>query len=196
MQYSKMAASILFVLASASWGQSMYRCGSTFSQTPCGAGQQEIEVKAQRDCDLEANRYMPRCARASASSGPHINDAALAEYRRQKADLAERRRHAPPEPAKIEATKRTCETAVRAALKDPEGARVRDVTRMGPSILFISSDKTLPAVDYSMIVNGKNSYGGYAGEKPWLCVLDPGESNVIKVNEVGFPYLKQPWYDQ
>lgn len=41
--------------------QTMYKCGTTYSQTPCGAGQKEIEVKVDDPCDSEANKYSSAC---------------------------------------------------------------------------------------------------------------------------------------
>lgn len=76
-----------------------------------------------------------------------------------------------------------CETAVRNQMKDPESAKIKDIRRS-------RTDRwcRTPPIQvryYWMTVNGKNSYGGYVGEKPYRCALDMGESVVLGVAQIG-----------
>ena len=76
-----------------------------------------------------------------------------------------------------------CETAVRNQMKDPESARFKDMHRS-------RTDRwcTKPPIQvryYWVTVNGKNSYGGYVGEKPYRCALDMTESVVLGISQIG-----------
>lgn len=76
-------AGLLAGLTGASQAQTMYRCGSTYSQTPCGAGQKEIEVKAEDPCELEANKYSSTCIMRP--SKPYSSKPSAAEEKKQAA---------------------------------------------------------------------------------------------------------------
>jgi hypothetical protein len=53
----------LFAISGAMYvnAQTMYKCGTTYSQTPCGTGQKEIDVKTDDPCENEANKYSSAC---------------------------------------------------------------------------------------------------------------------------------------
>ena len=75
-----------------------------------------------------------------------------------------------------------CDAAVRAEMKDPEAARVSNIRRGR------IGKWCRPNIDvryYWMVVNGKNSYGGYVGDKPYRCALDMSESTVLGVAQIG-----------
>lgn len=57
---------------------------------------------------------------------------------------------------------------------DPDSVRVTSVSRRG--VLQIGGQ---PLRVYGMRVNAKNGYGGYAGEKDFLCLADPADERLI-----------------
>lgn len=75
-----------------------------------------------------------------------------------------------------------CESALRQAMKDPAAAMVSGIRR-GRTGEWCNPD--IQVRYYWAIVNGKNSYGGYVGEKPYRCALDMAETKVLKVSQIG-----------
>lgn len=170
--------------------QTMYRCGSTYSQTPCGAGQKEIEVKADDPCELEGNKYSSTCIMRP--SKPYSSKPSAAEEKRYAADKKRideshewnrkalaRINQAIPDPALVEENKKTCIASVTAMLKDPESARFGKAIRMGAE-LDPRDGMLIPSVMYTVMVNAKNSYGGYTGSKPYLCVFSADEKQFTR----------------
>lgn len=148
--------SLLFTVA---YGQTMYRCGNTFSEQPCGPD-----------------------ARKLATGTSQITAAQeLTNFRKKMADKLP---DSPPPPAVIAANKTICEQQARAKLKDPEGARIKDVTRVGAANQY-NNGPIFPGVTYTLIVNGRNSYGGYTGEKLHACAFTPDERTFSHTYEVG-----------
>ena len=62
-----------------------------------------------------------------------------------------------------------CLDAIRPSLKDPESARVEAV------------HPGLKPGEINMLVNAKNSYGAYAGAKPYVCTLSPDGKRVVDI---------------
>lgn len=168
----------------------MYRCGSTYSQTPCGAGQKEIEVKADDPCELESNKYSSTCIMRP--SKPYLSKPSAIEEKRQAADMKVKKERdewnkkaidqinlATPDAALVDENKRTCIARVTALLKDPESARFGNTIRMGAE-LDPRDGMLIPSVMYTVMVNAKNSYGGYTGSKPYLCVFSANEKQFTR----------------
>lgn len=66
--------------------QTMYRCGTTYSQTPCGVDQKEIELKVSDQCDSEENRMSSACImRPSKPYKPYQPSAAEKKLRASEA---------------------------------------------------------------------------------------------------------------
>ncbi len=141
-------ASAIFCFAAQ--GQSVYKCGNTFSQTPCGADAKQIGVAPE----IPLSRELP----------PDI----------------------PPAGDRIAANMATCERETRASMKDPEAAKIKDIKRSGVSQQY-HRGKTFAGVTYTMNVNGKNSYGGYVGERLYSCVFDSTETTYMYSKDLG-PY--------
>lgn len=130
--------------------QSVYKCGNTFSQTPCGADAKQIG----KEPAIPVSTKLP-------------------------ADI-------PPPADRIAANIATCEAKTRAAMKDPDAAKIKDISRAGVSLQY-RSGRAFPGVSYHMNVNGKNSYGGYVGEHLYSCVFDITETTYLYSQDVG-PY--------
>lgn len=75
-----------------------------------------------------------------------------------------------------------CEAALRTepAWKDASSLQVTNMKRTGFTTIKMHGT-TLVAVQYSATVNGKNSYGAYAGQKPAFCFLNETETKVLKI---------------
>lgn len=170
--------------------QTMYRCGSTYSQTPCGAGQKEIEVKADDPCEIETNRYSSTCIMRP--SKPYSKKQSAAEENKQatekkaKEERDEWNKRAVdkisltiPDPALVDENKKTCVNQVTYLLKDPESARFGNVLRIGAE-LDTQHGMSIPSVWYSVMVNAKNSYGGYTGSKSFICVFSTDEKKFMR----------------
>lgn len=82
-------------------------------------------------------------------------------------------------PEVVEANKRLCEFALRLRMKDPESARITNVSRLG--VQYYNIPNTPPGVTYTALVNGKNSYGGYTGEDSKICIFSLDETKFVKV---------------
>lgn len=69
--------------------------------------------------------------------------------------------------------RRLCSAAIKSMLKDPESLRIEGMhTGLQPG-------------QYNLLVNAKNSYGGYTGAKPFVCTLSPDGKRVVKVMNFG-----------
>ncbi len=84
----------------------------------------------------------------------------------------------PPSNDRIAANMSTCEKATRAAMKDPDAARIRRIGRIGPVFQWVAGQRGT-GVAYHLGVNGKNSYGGYTGEKLYVCGFDDSETTLV-----------------
>ena len=120
--------------------QSIYKCGSTFSDQPCGPDAKQI------------------------GKAP---TAAL----RLPADI-------PPSADRIAANLATCDRTTRASMKDPDAAKIRPIGRVGPAFQWKMGERVV-GVNYAIAVNGKNSYGGYTGEKTYFCGFDSTETTMF-----------------
>ncbi|HEY3046819.1 MAG TPA: hypothetical protein VGJ72_05050 [Polaromonas sp.] len=139
---------VLALLGATGHAQTMYRCGNTFSERPCGP---DAKVLVQGPAKEQPLVALP---------------------------------DTPPSADVIEANKLACASAVRNAMKDPEAARIGTVTRSGPGVDYFQM-RTFQVVIYFVNANGKNSYGGYTGEKLHMCSFDPSEKTIIRTRELG-----------
>lgn len=74
-----------------------------------------------------------------------------------------------------------CLEAIKSTLKDPASARIELVTKDSIVDVTTADGKVQPAQKHSLSVNAKNSYGAYAGAKPYRCLLTVDERRVIDV---------------
>lgn len=66
-----------------------------------------------------------------------------------------------------------CSEAIASTLKDPPSLRIEGMhTGLRPG-------------EYNLMVNAKNSYGGYTGAKPFVCQLSADGKRVLKVKQFG-----------
>lgn len=89
---------------------------------------------------------------------------------------------APPAAEAISAIETDCRTWITRvpAWKDPESVRIGPITR---AELVTRDGRMLRA--YRVMVNGKNSYGGYAGERPFVCYADETAAKVVDLYKPG-----------
>lgn len=82
---------------------------------------------------------------------------------------------------RVQAMKAACIDWIRRvpAWKDRDSVKISDVSRGGAQVITID-DSPLVVVSYTAIVNGKNSYGGYGGEKLYVCYANEQETKIIK----------------
>lgn len=69
----------------------------------------------------------------------------------------------------LEAAKRLCAAAIAPTLKDP------------PSLRIEGAHTGLQPGEVNLLVNAKNSYGGYTGAKAYTCQLSPDGKSVLSV---------------
>lgn len=127
-------------MSGAAGAQTMYRCGNTFSQQPCGADAKEVNI-------APAVARLPK-------------------------DVL-------PAPEVVERNKKLCEQVVRMRMKDPEGARITELKRVGVRRFDLPNTPT--GVTYLLTVNGKNSYGGFTGEEPKICIFSLDETKFLQM---------------
>ncbi len=87
----------------------------------------------------------------------------------------------PVDEATIQLASSLCEAAARAIMKDPEAARISNIHRSRTDNWCNPSRKVRY---YWMMINGKNSYGGYTGDQPYRCALDISETDVLSVIQI------------
>lgn len=133
---------LAFLLAAGTAGaQTMYRCGNTFSQEPCGPGATEIKAAGVPQPIVDTVKEDPA---KTAAMG-----AACQEYLTR----------AP-------------------AWKDRASVRVSGVQRGRLADATIAG-KTTRVRMYGAIVNAKNGFGGYSGERLALCYTDVAETKIL-----------------
>lgn len=88
----------------------------------------------------------------------------------------------PPPEAVIAANLALCEATVRRRMKDPGSAKITPIGRGGPDFMYRSGQR-VQGVTYHVAANGKNSYGGYTGEKIHVCAFDAAERTLIFTEE-------------
>lgn len=72
--------------------------------------------------------------------------------------------HADP----LDQPRRLCSAAIAPTLKDPASLRIEGLhTGLQPG-------------EYNLLVNARNSFGGYTGAKPFVCRLSPDGQRVVE----------------
>lgn len=162
------------------FAQTMYKCGNTYSQTPCAADAKKIEVKPAVgvDCSSTNHMFSETCKEKSISSGSHNVAEARAKVQKQIDVMAP---IVPPSADVVEENKKRCLTRIMAMLKDPESARVSEVSRAsGPQPDYETARGWFPSISYTVSINAKNSYGGYTGSRLWACSFDLSEQEILR----------------
>jgi hypothetical protein len=163
------------------YAATLYKCGSTFSQTPCATDARKIEVKPAVgvDCSDYKNMFSDACRTKPGSDIPNDVSAARAKVQKQIDAMPPT---ASPSPGVVDANKKRCLARIMTMLKDPESARVGEVSRApGPAPDYETTRGWFPSIAYTLSINAKNSYGGYTGSKTWLCSFDLAEKELLRV---------------
>ena len=147
------------VLSTGASAQGVYRCGNEYSAQPCGANSKQV-VAPPPPPAVSTSTLPPR---------PHV----LPDTK-------------PPPVERIAANLALCESATRLKMKDPDAAKIRPIRRHGPTTVFIDG-KFVHGIDYFVAANGKNSYGGYTGEKLFICAFDRAEMTLLRTSETDSP---------
>ena len=129
----------LALVAGAASAQHLYRCGSTFSQTPCGPDAKQVSAAVPQP------------------SGPVDPEVRV----------------------KIEDDCRRWIVGV-PQWKDRESVRIGTIYRGANQP---RDGRVLRA--YHVSVNAKNSYGGYQGERPFVCYADEASAKVLDLYQPG-----------
>ena len=182
----------------------IYKCGSTYSQVRCAPDAKEVQAErppsrarapGPESPLLEASRTAMEASRVRAEAEARRLDeegeqrkarvAAAVQSGRQRLESA--RQRPAPDAATVSRNLGLCEKTIRDAMKDPEAARISAGRREGPALQFGQPELLPVAIEYYFKVNGKNSYGGYTGNKLYVCTFDLTETRLIAMREVG-PY--------
>ena len=156
------------------FAQSVYKCGSVYSQISCANDAQKVEVKPAVGVDCSSTNHMFTDTCRSQS------DVAGARDKVQKQINAMPPIVAPPAEV-IEANKKRCHARIVAMLKDPESARVGEFNRASrPEPDYETSRGWFASISYTAAINAKNSYGGYTGSKLWACSFDLKEQEILR----------------
>jgi hypothetical protein len=171
---------LVFLFYAPAHGQTVYKCGSTFSQTPCANDAKKIEVKpaVPIDCTDYKHTFSEACRGKSTSNGSNSVAEAKAKVQKQIDAMSPT---VPPSSEVVEANKKRCLAKIVAMLKDPESARVGDVHRApGPEPDYETARGWSPSISYTVSINAKNSFGGYTGSKTWACSFDLAEQEILR----------------
>ncbi len=183
--------------------QTAYKCGSTYSQTPCGENSKAISVTPALKPSAESVEGMrerwkkesaEREERWKKESAERENAAQEAQRRRTSAEKQqaeadqELQRQAQiagnvkePSAQVLLKNKEACIALIKAKLKDPYSAQFSDVSRLRSALVGYDSatGRKFPAIAYSTTVNAKNSFGAYIGDKPFICYFDLKEERIL-----------------
>ena len=79
-----------------------------------------------------------------------------------------------------------CEQWIRSipGWKDPDSIKHDGITRGKHETRKINGQSQI-VVPYYAMVNAKNSYGAYAGARPYICYANQGETNIIDFYKAG-----------
>ena len=174
------ALALSLVFCAPAFAQTVYKCGNTFSQTPCAVDAKKIEVKPAVGIDCnDFNHMFSDACKSKPSASPTSSVAeARAKVQRQIDAMPPKM---PPSPDMVEGNKKQCLNRIMGMLKDPESARVGEVSRAaGPAPDYESSVGWFPSVVYTVTINAKNSYGGYTGNKVYACSFDLAEQSIVR----------------
>jgi hypothetical protein len=75
-----------------------------------------------------------------------------------------------------------CLSSIKRTLKDPASARVESFSRWEPKSFTDAQGSAVPANHYTLMVNAKNSFGGYAGAKLYDCMLTVDDKRVLRIS--------------
>lgn len=76
-----------------------------------------------------------------------------------------------------------CLAQIKRTLKDPESARIEATSKWSPVETPDGKGGTIMAAHHTLMVNAKNSFGGYVGGQVYTCLLTPDEKRVISVRK-------------
>lgn len=141
-----LCAAILIAACTHAAAQTMYRCGNTYSQSPCGADASELKAAG-----------VPQPIATSALE--------------------------PLSPDRHEQVKATCEHGIRTrpSWKDRETLKIGEIRRGKRSEVVTLNGKRQSIVPWYAIVNARNSYGAYIGERIVDCYFDSKEDTLLDV---------------
>ncbi|MBN8751144.1 MAG: hypothetical protein J0I65_27125 [Variovorax sp.] len=148
--------------------QKMYRCGNTFSQTPCDSTGQATDL--------------PKGANQSRDSF----EARLEDLKREQAkgekNIHKLSEKLPPVPAPsaeaVAANEDLCRKSILLQLKDPDSAKFERGFRGNAQNYYGPKSEVVSGIAYYQSVNAKNSFGGYTGAQTWVCYFDMNEKAV------------------
>jgi hypothetical protein len=172
--------------------QTMYRCGNTFSQVPCGQDAKAQPVPKGAMDTPSAYSYESENLRRARDNYDRAQknladvtkviagQAALEKARLEKAVKL----HIVPTDAEQARNAEKCADSIRYKLKDPDSMREsrRPIRIAEPTIQM--TENGMAAWSYAVGVNAKNSYGGYTGSKSWVCLFDLDEKTVLGVEQL------------
>lgn len=147
------------------------------------AGKAKAEEIENRDREFRENREKSKREAENA-----VEERENRERQRKIAEkLEEEKRKQNPELAqefneRVARLKAQCGSMLRSvpAWKDRDALKIGNISRDGFRTLSDRRNSNV-FVQYSTIVNGKNSYGAYAGEKLAFCYSDEFETKIVKV---------------
>lgn len=194
---------LITISAPPAFAQKVYKCGNTYSQQPCGANTQEIEIKAPPpDNPTTVEGLMDKWRRDDERRAAESKKAAEVfkeqeaarkllqqerarvakeEEDRLKAELDALRGRPKPDDATIKANFDRCESAIKLRLKDPMSAVFEQRHRLQEPMITPNpkAGKKVLAHAYLVSVNAKNSFGGYVGFKGYTCYFNVEEDAIL-----------------
>lgn len=172
--------------------QTAYKCGNTYSQTPCGDSSKAISVTPALKPSADSwegmrERWKKEDAEREVAAKEAQKRRSAAEKQQAEADQELERkvsiigRVEEPSAQVLAKNKEACTALIKTKLKDPYSAQFTDVTRLSSALVGYDSatGRKFPAIAYSTRVNAKNSYGGYVGDKTYVCYFDLKEDGIL-----------------
>lgn len=169
-----LCASLLLV-ATGTPAQTMYRCGTAYSDRPCGPDAKVLNEPKPKPADDDD--YLKKLKSDVADT-----ERALIQ-RRDEAAFVKATQPLPTKTADPEQTSRMqeyCRIWIKHARewKDRDSLKISDPKRGNAEYKWLR-EKLIIAWPYYARVNAKNSYGGYVGEQLITCYANKDETSIL-----------------
>ena len=185
----------LILVASSAQAQTMYRCGNSYSDKPCGPEAKMLNEPKNKPAPIQApvpspSLYVPKSAYTEKIEREIAENRRSSQERLRRLEemFAEQKafRDANPlpneiaSPKKVAKLKQLCEKWLREVptWKDRDSVKIRAIERDRSTYESVNDNYQI-VWQYRAILNAKNSYGGYVGEKPAYCFANKDETLVI-----------------
>ncbi len=184
----------LLLTCTAAFSQTVYKCGNLYSQNPCANDAKKIDVKPAMgiDCSQWNNMSSENCKLEANSAEIIKKNNKKKEEDKEKERIQKEINTLPPiaefSKENIEKKKNQCISRILANLKDPDSVMVgelkMDKIPVRTPLQIFHGSKWTAGITSLILINARNSHGGYVGAHYWACYFDVQGERVIGVKSL------------